>query len=52
MKFALEDGELKLQKELPRQLLPLSVGGNEGLDQVVNKLEVIGIWKSKPLVIG
>ena len=48
MKFALEDGGRTLQTAIAI----IHVGGDEGLDQVANKLEVIDIWKSKPLVIG
>lgn len=44
--------ELKSKRTPQTAVAIICVGGNEGLDQVANKLEVIGIWNCKPLVIG
>lgn len=44
--------ELKSKRTPQTAVAIIYVGGNEELDQVANKLEVIGVWKSKPLVIG
>ena len=43
--------ELKSNRTSQAAVAIIRVGGDEGLDQAADMLEIIGIWKDKPLVL-